>query len=115
MNNLSKSVARSIRKVAAHSRSGDELHINYLVGHHCSQSVNLGIEGSYYQPLTEDNGYGAIGLVNWSRASTVGAALQRTSKLAGKEIVATLKGLYEYDVYARAPLNDFPSSSIVSF
>lgn len=88
---------------ATHYRTGDEMHLNYLVGYALNDSVNIGVLGSYYRQLLPDTGSGVGTSGNMGEASTIGPVASYTVKLGERHVFFSLKWLHEYNVRNRDP------------
>lgn len=82
---------------ATHYRTGDEFHLDYLLGYYPISEFGIGIAGSVYRQVTADSGSGAINATLLSTADTVGPALYFNQKLGNQEIMWSAKWLHEFD------------------
>ncbi|QPK64856.1 transporter [Methylomonas sp. LL1] len=78
-------------------RTGDEFHLDYLLGYYPIANFGIGINGSVYRQVTADSGSGAAGATLLSEANTIGPALYFNQKLGGQEIMWSAKWLHEFD------------------
>lgn len=76
-------------------RTGDELHIDYIVAHHPWERFGYGLTGYVYQQVTGDTGKGAILGPNKSSALGYGPAAMYTPKLFGKDVSFIAKWLHD--------------------
>lgn len=84
-------------------RTGDEVHLDYLLGYYPLPEFGLGITGSFYRQVTADSGPGAEGVVLQSEAHTIGPALYYNQKVGDQEIMWSVKWLHEFNVNSYAP------------
>jgi hypothetical protein len=98
MNNLENS--------ATHYRSGDEFHLDYLLGHYFRDDLALGIAGSVYQQVTSDRAGTSLTVAPDSEAATIGPTLMYTPHWGGRDVTLSLKWLHEFNVKGR-PAGDY--------
>ncbi|WP_082081755.1 SphA family protein [Methylocucumis oryzae] len=79
-------------------RTGDELHLDYLLGYYINSNFGLGLAGSYYQQLTEDQGLSVPSNLPLAEYSSIGPAILYNFKLDARDISLSLKWLHEYGV-----------------
>jgi len=91
---------------ATHYRNGDELHIDYFYGHYFTDTLGIGLAGSYYRQMTSDTlaGQTALGVATGA-VSSIGPAITWTQKIIEKDVSFSLKWLHEYDVSFRTPVD----------
>ncbi len=82
---------------ATHYRTGDEFHLDYLLGYYPSAEFGLGIAGSAYKQVTADSGSGAAGVTLLSEAYSIGPALYYDQKIGRKDICWSAKWLHEFN------------------
>ncbi len=82
-------------------RSGNDFHLDYLVGQYLSERLGVGVTGSYYKQLNGDSGDGATLGGFMGRGNSIGPALLLTLEPWGKEITFTTKWLHEFEVKNR--------------
>lgn len=83
---------------ATQYRTGDELHLDYLVGYYVTPSLGAGITGSHYRQVTSDSGHGVPAELALAEYSSLGPALMYTVKLGDKDVTFSAKWLHEYNV-----------------
>ncbi len=88
---------------ATHYRSGDELHLDYMVGYYLTEALGAGITGSYYKQITADSGSGIIGNPLQGVGSSIGPVMTYTIKLYNKDVSFSAKWLHEYNVNNHTP------------
>ncbi|WP_347989712.1 transporter [Methylomonas sp. AM2-LC] len=94
---------QNTQNTATHYKNGDELHIDYLLGHYFQSDFALGITGSYYRQVTADQAP-AQSLANvFNRADTIGPAVMYTPPLGKRNINMSLKWLHEFNVQGHIP------------
>lgn len=104
-NELSVTVGymNNLKNPASHYTSGDEFHVDYLLGHYVTPSLALGLAGSHYRQTTADQGPRELLNQLNSEASTIGPTLLFTPRLVDHEFAISLKWLHEFDVQGRLP------------
>lgn len=88
---------------ATHYTNGDELHIDYLLGHYFQDNFGLGVVGSYYRQLTADQAPPTTMAKVFTAADTIGPAVMFTPPIGRQEINMSLKWLHEFNVQGRLP------------
>jgi hypothetical protein len=91
-------------------RSGQEFHLDYLVGQKIGD-FNLGVGGYYYQQTTNDKLYGATVPDNKGMTIAVGPAVQYNYK----NMSFTLKYYYEAESYNRPQGNNVWAKLLYAF
>lgn len=94
MNNLKNS--------ATDYRSGDEFHVDYLLGHYMSPELAMGITGSYYRQISADHASAGSLAAERSAASSIGPVLMFTPHIVDRDVTVSLKWLHEFNVEGRA-------------
>jgi hypothetical protein len=87
---------------ATHYRSGDEFHLDYMLGHYFRPELGVGITGSYYRQTTADYAPASLLAAELSQASTIGPVLSFSQRLGDRDITMSVKWLHEFDVQGRA-------------
>lgn len=82
---------------ATHYTTGDELHLDYVLGHYFTEEFAVGVVGSYYKQVTADQAPKEILAQEYTESSTVGPVLMYNPTIAGKSISTSLKWLHEFD------------------
>jgi len=82
-------------------RSGNDFHLDYLIGQYVSERFAVGVTGSYYKQVNGDSGDGAILGGFMGRGNSIGPALLLTVEPWGKQITFTTKWLHEFEVKNR--------------
>jgi hypothetical protein len=88
---------------ATHYTNGDEVHVDYMLGHYFQANFALGIVGSYYQQVSADHAPADILAKVYTAANTIGPALLYDPHIGKKEVSMSLKWLHEFDVQGRLP------------
>lgn len=86
----------NLKNTATNYRSGDEIHLDYTVGHYLRDGLALGITGSYHRQISADSAPQDIAISERGEAATIGPVLLFTPKLSGQEITMSLKWMHEY-------------------
>lgn len=82
---------------ATHYTTGDELHLDYVLGHYFSQEFALGVVGSFHKQVTADQAPEEILAKEYTQASTIGPVIMYNLTVAGKDISTAVKWLHEFD------------------
>jgi hypothetical protein len=93
---------QNTQNTATHYTNGDELHIDYLLGHYFQTDFALGIVGSYYRQVTADQAPANLTNV-FNRADTIGPALMYTLPFGKQDTNMSLKWLHEFNVQGHMP------------
>lgn len=88
---------------ATHYRTGDELHLDYMVGYYLTEKLGAGITGTYYKQIIPDSGSGATVDAVQGESSSIGPILMYTVRLDGRAVNFSAKWLHEYNVNNHAP------------
>lgn len=86
---------------ATEYKSGQELHLDYMVNHFFSRKFAAGLQGFYHHQITGDSGEGAILGDFKAEDAGIGPAVLWHSKVGGTSFVFTAKWLYEFHVENR--------------
>jgi hypothetical protein len=79
-------------------KSGDVFHLDFLAAKHLSNGLVLGVEGYYYDQLTNDSGSGARLGGFQGQSAALGPAVQCIKKIHCREVSFDFKYLREFDV-----------------
>ncbi len=82
-------------------RSGDEFHLDYLLGQYLTNTFAIGATGSFYKQVTGDSGDGAVLGGFLGRGSSIGPALLVSVPILGTAVTFTTKWLHEFEVKNR--------------
>ena len=96
-------------------RTGQEIHIDYMINQFISESLALGVHGFYLKQITGDSGKGAL-LGNYkSDAAGIGPALLWSPKIFDGKVSFIAKWLHEYHAENRLEGDHVSFSFIASF
>jgi hypothetical protein len=96
-------------------RTGQELHIDYMINQFLSESWAIGIHGFYLKQVTGDSGGGAILGDFKAEAAGVGPAVLWSTKRFGREVTFIAKWLHEYHAERRIQGDHIFASFAMSF
>ena len=80
---------------ALNYKTGDEVHVDYMLAQHLSERFGFGLTGYVYQQVKGDTGDGAILGANRSSAIGYGPAIMYTPKILGKDFTIIGKWLHD--------------------
>lgn len=100
---------------ATEYRTGDEFHLDYLVGYYPTADLGVGVTGSIYKQVTADSGEGAAGVTLKSEAYTLGPALYYNQKAGNQQIMWSIKWLHEFNVNSYIPGEYFMMHTVLTF
>ena len=86
---------------ATHYRTGNELHVDWAVARHFSQTFWLGLVGYHYQQLTGDSGIGAFLGEFKGRVTALGGAVGTTLMLGQTPVAANVRVYREFETQNR--------------
>ncbi|MEY4769153.1 MAG: hypothetical protein RL637_1792 [Pseudomonadota bacterium] len=90
--------AINLENPATHYRTGDEIHLNYLVGYALTDSINIGVFGSYYRQLLQDSGSNPDAATALrGEASSIGPVVSYTTKIGERSVYFSAKWVHEYN------------------
>jgi hypothetical protein len=81
--------------------SGDEVHLDFTVGHYFNQKFALGATGSYYRQVSTDHAPANILATTLSEASSIGPVVLWTPHIMDRDVTISLKWLHEYFAQGR--------------
>lgn len=82
-------------------KTGDEVHVNFVLNQFLSASFAIGINGFYFRQLSGDSGEGArLGSFK-GEASGIGPAVYWNREFFGRDVFFTFKWLRKFDVENR--------------
>jgi hypothetical protein len=81
---------------ATRYRSGQELHLDYMLNQYIGEEFAIGADGFLYRQITGDSGAGAVLGSFEAEAAGVGPALAWTPKIWGKSVDLSVKWLNEF-------------------
>ena len=87
------------QNAATDYRTGSEFHFDYLLGYHFTETVGVGVAGSYYTQTEADSGRGVPAFPVNGESATVGPAAMYTFRGdGGREVTVSVKWLHEFGV-----------------
>ncbi|MCX7088590.1 MAG: transporter [Methylococcales bacterium] len=91
----------NLKNPATDYLSGDELHVDYLVGHSLHPTLAIGVTGSYYQQTSADHAPASILATERAEASTIGPVIMFTPHIIDRDVTLSLKWLHEFNIQGR--------------
>jgi hypothetical protein len=89
------------RNDTTHYSSGDEIHVDYTLGHHFTPGFALGVTGSYYRQVSADHAPTDSLAATFSEASSIGPVISWTPHIVDRDVTVSLKWLHEFNVQGR--------------
>lgn len=86
------------QNTATKYRTGQGIHLDYLIGQHFSNELSIGLAGYMYRQVTGDSGSGALGGPFKLQANGLGPAVSYTFEMHDTDIRITAKWLRDFGV-----------------
>ena len=96
-------------------KSGDEIHVDYVLNQFLSESFAVGVNGYYFKQLSGDSGAGALLGDFKAESAGIGPSVLWNTSAGGQDISFIAKWLHEFDAENRLEGDHFFLSFAMSF
>ncbi|MGZ4955194.1 MAG: SphA family protein [Methylobacter sp.] len=91
----------NLKNDATGYKSGNEIHLDYMLGHYINPEVAAGVTGTYYRQINIDQAPANVLSTVFSEATSIGPVIMYTSNIFDREVNLSLKWLHEFNVQGR--------------